>query len=469
VSALLGAAIDLHTVVGDMSCPVCKGSTLDAAWHTSATSERDELEARSSALRQAKSALSAAMAAARRFVTPIPSCLDGDLDGFDLQPARSAWEQWIALPAGDSTATASRLGDHLEAAVVDLVDAVPPMVEVAAQRLAQLDSEWRPLAAAVLAWTAKARSSLADKPRLESAKKAGAWLDSEIDRLRKERFEPLARDAQEIWEQLRYRSNVSLVDVVLDGRKTSRRVDVSVSVDDVDAGLGVLSQGEVNAFALSLFIPRATRAESPFRFLVIDDPVQSMDPAKVDGLARVLAELAAKRQVIVLTHDDRLPNSIRRLSLDARVVELARGENSVVEPIDVESPTHRALASARAIAADPSIGADLESRIIPGFCRMALEATFTDLTWRKQLDAGRTHTQIDDDLRDLHSLYERAALALFGDAREGSQVLGRLNRTGPYAGNAFIECNRGAHEPIANARALIDDVEKLSVYLAKNG
>ena len=54
------------------------------------------------------------------------------------------------------------------------------------------------------------------------------------------------------------------------------------------AALGVMSQGELHALALSLFIPRATLPESPFRFIVIDDPVQSMDPARVDGLARVL-------------------------------------------------------------------------------------------------------------------------------------------------------------------------------------
>ena len=52
-------------------------------------------------------------------------------------------------------------------------------------------------------------------------------------------------------------------------------------------------------------VPRggALRA-SPFRFLFIDDPVQAMDPAKVDGLARVLESTAAG-QTIVFTHDYR--------------------------------------------------------------------------------------------------------------------------------------------------------------------
>ncbi|MFJ6298392.1 hypothetical protein ACIQJX_34200 [Streptomyces griseoviridis] len=56
------------------------------------------------------------------------------------------------------------------------------------------------------------------------------------------------------------------------------------------------------------FLPRTFLPENPFRFLVIDDPVQSMDPAKVDGLARVLAE---HRQVVVDTHDTRLPQALK--------------------------------------------------------------------------------------------------------------------------------------------------------------
>ena len=53
-----------------------------------------------------------------------------------------------------------------------------------------------------------------------------------------------------------------------------------------------MSQGELLALSVSVFLPRAALDESPFRFAVIDDPVQAMDPAKVDGLARVLHRAA---------------------------------------------------------------------------------------------------------------------------------------------------------------------------------
>ena len=99
------------------------------------------------------------------------------------------------------------------------------------------------------------------------------------------------RERPAIWNQLRLQSNVSL-DEHPPARATATArasVELDVTVDGTEgAALGVMSQGELHALALSLFIPRATLPESPFRFVVIDDPVQSMDPARVDGLARVL-------------------------------------------------------------------------------------------------------------------------------------------------------------------------------------
>lgn len=98
----------------------------------------------------------------------------------------------------------------------------------------------------------------------------------------------------------------------LEGLKTSRRVTLQAAVDGAQAeAFGVMSQGELQALALAIFIPRATSPESPFRFMVLDDPIQAMDPSKIDGFLQVLTELANERQVIVLTHDDRLPSAIR--------------------------------------------------------------------------------------------------------------------------------------------------------------
>ncbi|HEX7094707.1 MAG TPA: AAA family ATPase, partial [Acidimicrobiales bacterium] len=348
VLALVESALRLHDQHGDQPCPVCGVGSLDSHWHERAQQQRDRLQAETDELMRAKDQLALAFAGARQLVAPVPACLTTSVDDLDLTRVHDLWTAWSALPVGDDLTTAVAVADHLESRVRELGDAINGIAKEASKRLASLDAEWRPLARDVAAWIKQARAAAEKRPKHDLIRRANQWLADEIERLRTQRFAPLASDAQMIWDQLRCHSNVSLEDVQLAGDGTRRRVEVAVRVDDADAGLGVLSQGEVNALALSMFIPRATRAQSPFRFLIIDDPVQAMDPAKVDGLAKVLSDLAQSRQVIVLTHDDRLPNAIRRMGIPGRIIELVRAESSVVTPHDVMSPAINALRSARA-------------------------------------------------------------------------------------------------------------------------
>ena len=119
-------------------------------------------------------------------------------------------------------------------------------------------------------------------------KAAEDWLKAAADELRAARLRRSRKPAGDLGPPAA-EPNVSLGgSSSRQGTQSGRTFDVTV--DGVEgAALGVMSQGELHALALCLFLPRATLAESPFRFIVIDDPVQSMDPARVDGLARVLA------------------------------------------------------------------------------------------------------------------------------------------------------------------------------------
>jgi len=54
-------------------------------------------------------------------------------------------------------------------------------------------------------------------------------------------------------------------------------------------------------------------------------------PADQPVLARVLDAAARDRHVVVFTHDDRLPEAVRRLDIQATVVEVTRRENSLVQ------------------------------------------------------------------------------------------------------------------------------------------
>ena len=267
------------------------------------------------------------------------------------------------------------------------------------------------------------------KSQVTLIKSAEDWLKQTADGIRADRFAPIAEETKAVWAKLRHRSNVDLENIVLSGAKTNRRVDLEVTVDGVEgAALGVMSQGELHALALSLFLPRAMLAESPFRFVVIDDPVQSMDPARVDGLAHTLADAARTRQVVVFTHDDRLPEAVRRMQLEATVISVTRRPGSVVECRPSRNPIEAHLADAYALAKDTDLPIAAQARVIPGLCRSALEAFFVDVVRRRRINKGQSHAEVEDDLAASHTLNKRAALALFDDVERAGEVMGRLNK-----------------------------------------
>jgi hypothetical protein len=244
-------------------------------------------------------------------------------------------------------------------------------------------------------------------------------------------------------------------------------VALQVTVDGTPAeALGVMSQGELHSLALSLFLPRATLPESPFRFLCIDDPVQSMDPARVEGLARVLADAALARQVIVFTHDDRLPEAVRRLGLPATVLSVTRRLNSVVEVRQTSDPITTLIDDARAIALTDDLPEDVASRVVPGFCRAAVEAACMECVRRRRLARGESHDAVEDMLASNAKIYPLIALALFDDERKTSEVMGRLQRFGPWAIEAFKTCKMGAHERHeGELKSLIDNSHRLAKQL----
>jgi hypothetical protein len=203
--------------------------------------------------------------------------------------------------------------------------------------------------------------------------------------------------------------------MALTGTTTNRAVEFEATVDGNEAaGLGVMSQGEVNALALSVFLPRATSPDSPLRFVVIDDPVQAMDPSEVDGKARVLTDVAASRQV------------------DAMRLEV--GEE---------------------------IPAPVTARVVPGLCRSATEETWYEITRQRRLARGDKHSPVEEALAATTTTMTKLALALFDAGRRG-EVYDWLNRNiGQWGPNLVKEVNNGAHESVSNPRGLVEDSRRL--------
>lgn len=420
---------------------------LDDAWRSAAEAAAGRLRANASDFDAALGAARDAVRAARALIGAAPPVLRGDV-GVDTAAAVDAWTRWAEPPAGDvEPADLRAWAEHLTTNGGRLVDAVDALHAAAGTELTRRAERWAPVAAELADWCRQARRAEVAASVVAGLKAAETWLKAANDQIRNDRLGPFAERTVELWRQLRQESNVELTAVRLAGSATHARVDFDVTVDgDPAAALGVMSQGEVNALALSVFLPRATLPASPFRFLVIDDPVQAMDPSKVDGLARVLAEVASDRQVIVFTHDDRLPDAVRRLGLPARIIEVKRRPGSIVAVHAAGDPCAQLLADARQLTVGDGVPLAVAERVIPGLCRAAIETACLEIARRRRLRAGAPHDEVEAALAAASRTTKKAALAIFDDPDRGGDVLGWLDRSiGSWATTAYQTANKGAH------------------------
>lgn len=371
---------------------------------------------------------------------------EGEPDNFErLQLAArnlgDAWEAWADLP---DAPTPSQLVDHLKTAH-------PPLVGAAKKLDAYFsDPFWEifpKLTENLPEWAGNQRTHNAQYARLEDVRRAENWLRRTLDEMRDERFDPISEHAVRIWNRLSGATNVELAPPKLAGAATSRKIKLEVLVDGASSDArGVMSQGELNSLALSLFLPRALLDESPFGFVVIDDPVQAMDPSKVDGLARVLADAAAERQVVVFTHDDRLPEAIRRLQIEADLIAVTRSENSVVQCRRISDPVSRYLDDARAISRTPGLPPEAARRSTALFLRLAIEAACTECIRSRRIGRGEPHAEVEALLERADSTTKLAALALFDDADRHGDVRSRIaSSASGNTAEAYRLINAGAH------------------------
>ncbi len=445
------------------SCPVCgTDRTLDASWAESAAAQISVLRQEAKTAEDARSEVRSAAREVQNLIeTPqrIPTALT------------DPWVAWIACRAiGDPSELARRAGD----CAATLADACASVKEYAVKELEKRDERWRRLVTRLASWTEEARRAEEGKDRLTQLRKARTWIKALSAELREQRMESFADRSQQIWERLRQESNIDLKAVNLRGseKATVRKLVMDVTVDGEKASaLSVMSQGEQHSLALSLFLPRAAAADSPFGFIVIDDPVQSMDPAKVNGLAQVLHELGERRQVVVFTHDTRLQRAFTSQELPVTVFEVERGASSKVKVKPVTDPVRQALDDARALASTTDLPATARTHVLPSLCRIALENAFIEAAWIRHHRSGGPEYELQAAVTDADKLMKVAALALFGDVERTDEVYRGLRALcGPRAVDLLQQCQAGAHATgtqIINPHRFVDDIEAIAQKVRK--
>ncbi|WAC90169.1 AAA family ATPase [Mycobacterium sp. Aquia_213] len=408
-SRLLSAALTYHRNHGDQPCPICGEGSLDAEWAASAQRTVELDQSANRALTTARAATEAARRALIEIIRAVikPPVADDTMS--TLKAAHDAFDRWSNFPIGDDAA----LAEHAEAALPQIDRAYNALRDEASALTSAREDAWGPIAIQLAELIGRAEKAAEAAPKLKIATDALKWLQANASQLRNERIAPLAEKARAIWAALRQESNVDLGAIRLEGQKTHRRVVLEAAVDGAETeAFGVMSQGELHALALAVFLPRATLEESPFRFVVLDDPIQAMDPSKIEGFLEVLNELAVDRQVIVLTHDDRLPAAIRRSRAQARILEVTRGANSLVAVTDSSRPATRLLDDAYAIAADDAVPDAIKKAAIPVLCREALESVAWDAFCAAGLIGGRSSAILEADWQGRTNTRMRVASAV---------------------------------------------------------
>ncbi|MFE3030895.1 AAA family ATPase [Streptomyces canus] len=459
LARLLEAAVEHQRRSRSADCPVCGAeSRLDGAWAEQTRVEVERLQAEAAGAEAARQEVAVGVRAIHDLVQPVPVWLRGE-----SSPLTAVWQEWSQCR---DVTHPRELAGRVERAAAALDDACRQVREEAARRLAALDGAWQPFAVRLAEWLGAEEAAEAARERRKHARKARTWLRPIIDELRDERLLPFARRSQEVWQKLCEHSSVTLGSVTLAGTPGRGKVELGVSVDDMSApAYSVMSQGELHSLALSLFLPRATHAHSPFGFLVIDDPVQSMDPEKVEGLARVLDACAQERQVIVFTHDTRLQQAVAHLGISATVLRVSRQTDSVVGVETLTDPVEQALAEARAVSLDPSLPQDVADHVLPAMCRVAVEAACLETARRRLRDEKRLGLRaVEERVETLERTKSYVSLALLGDEQQHARAA--VERICPGGWKLIEAFNSGAHAPLPSINDRKDLVRRTKALAA---
>ena len=119
-----------------------------------------------------------------------------------------------------------------------------------------------------------------------------------------------------------------------------------------------------------------------------------------------------------------------------------------------------------AVAKTEGLPAAAAKRVIPGLCRVAIEAACTEAVRRRRLARGERHAEVEELLAHCSGTKTFVSLALFDDPQKAGEVLPRLDKESRDFATVYRLCNEGAHGVEVGARIdFIRHAEKLARWL----
>ena len=103
---------------------------------------------------------------------------------------------------------------------------------------------------------------------------------------------------------------------------------------DLKDPIPILSQGDLNSLALSIFLSlaKATKSSSPLGFILMDDPTQSLDNIEKENLAKVINDLGEDKNIIISTMDEEFKELLKSNITKSKKVCLLNGWDPTIGP-----------------------------------------------------------------------------------------------------------------------------------------
>ncbi len=161
------------------------------------------------------------------------------------------------------------------------------------------------------------RQARIESTRSRAAAERASTLHAACARMQNELFDDIlsaiSQPLDEIYSQLHPDESLSGAAVEKIG---DRGLELSVEFygESCRPPHGVLSESHLNSLGIAVFLAMAETFNECVRFLVLDDVVSSFDIEHREDLARLLVERYEDWQLIVLTHDHRFFEYMRRLA-----------------------------------------------------------------------------------------------------------------------------------------------------------
>lgn len=146
-----------------------------------------------------------------------------------------------------------------------------------------------------------------------------ALLDAK-DKLASDRLKRARPRSLELYERLVRHPKFSSFDITTTARAKKLDYNFEVSVAGApstarEARL-VLSDGQITATAVGIFLGLAESAAHGLDLLFIDDPTQNLDLACKDAMAKLMVEMAGRKQIVLSTHDEDFVSYLKEYGFD---------------------------------------------------------------------------------------------------------------------------------------------------------